>query len=128
MKNKLQTYITVSLTLTAFLFPFNSLAQPVIPPYAQPGAVMNHYMQYQMMQQRAPWTMSPTTRPEELEPKEIEVVIDPEVIQPRSSTQGVLKLPDGTVYITGGESVDEDDEFEKTTKQEDFIEQVEENF
>ncbi|MDX1921262.1 MAG: hypothetical protein SFU25_11085 [Candidatus Caenarcaniphilales bacterium] len=71
-----------------------------IPPSAQAGAIMNHDMNYLMLQQRAPWVTGPSTRNENRyrEPK---VFVEEGTIPGETSTQGMLIAPDGTGYITG---------------------------
>lgn len=73
-----------------------------VPPNFQPGAIINHDMNYLMLQQRTPWITSPNSR-QDARYKEPKIYVEEGTIPGEACAQGMLIAPDGTGYISGDE-------------------------
>lgn len=105
MKNilKISYLLGFSIALGACLAS-NCYANPnfSVPPSFQPGAIMNHDMNYLMLQQRTPWITNPNSR-QDTKYKEPKIYVEEGTIPGEASAQGMLIAPDGTGYISGDE-------------------------
>ncbi len=81
-----------------------ALANPaIIPPNYTSGAVLNHWMFQQQYNRTSPWVLGPSnTRSILNEPTaEAQIEIDEDVLPSDATASGIMKTPNGKVYIVG---------------------------
>jgi len=93
---------TTVFSLALFLSTGSVYAMPVSPSNTA-GAIMNHNLQYMMLQQSSPWTFRPANDNDLVHPYNRYWIYQDEDLnfEDAAATQGMLKDANGQTYITG---------------------------
>jgi hypothetical protein len=94
--------LTISLFCVAAITLIAKSNPALIPPGADPGAIMNYNLQNTRLQQNSPYLFRPVLERDLQSPSvQSEVYSQNESVEGESSAYGMLKTPDGKVYLTG---------------------------